>query len=754
MNNQSLRKIGIGVDGHNTTKLNLKRNVNSTMQWGDLEPLMCELMLPHQKLKVKSESLTRLSPVVLPCFGDIHYKTVSMFCPIEELMPTFNAMMAGQPYSNGTTTFLPTSVPVAETCVLSLLPLIGSTISVWTSEESFVGGLSTITEWKRHHPSSTKGQDIRTFFGPKLLYNTTSSWSSSSIRHFDARWLLGGSGNSVYLPAANEYLDRLTDSVYASITPSTADTVLYLTVSKSDIPSQELDSQVYAICFRYSDLGKRYYKLLRGLGYNIDLSDYRKVSMLPLMAYWRVYFECYGVRHFKNFEQTNLFKLSSYLRTSSAYEVTRASSTFTNVAGMWWSFMRDLGQMWYTDPVDWVSSHQARVLEGFGAKDFLGNEPALSFANTGFIDVSRSTVGNIFTSGDTSSSPLNSHAYYNGTGHGALDDKLLKILYKWSNRQDIIGGDIKEQLKAMGQGNVDDEIPVSFIGATDVEVPIHDVSAFADTYNSTDDSGKMLGEFAGKGVAHDEGKVFTWKADKYGYWVTMAVIVPESSYCQQSDGRLRCVNRFSFYQPEFDGLGMEATPISDIISCPPGVVRLGSDGISSDLSQTFGYTPRSSMFKVSRDVINGEFAMNSKMDNFSPYHLDKVMHLGRVVVGAPSTSGTITTVKVVSGGNFFDVSQLPKAGTWWRFNSRYKWMANFNRIFADSGNFQNNSIYGSASAWSETTGDYVDMVFRNDDNFIVHNVIYVDSESPVKPIALSFETFDDDKGANGDVVKS
>lgn len=753
-NNQQLRKIGIGIDGHSTSGENRKRNVNTTMQWGDCEPLMCELMLPNEKFKVKGESLTRLAPVVLPCFGDIKYKTVSMFCPIEDIMPTFNAMMAGQKYSNGVTTFVPTSTPTITTNLLSCLPLIGSTMSIWTSEQLFNGGLQKLTSWKFYPLGSVKGDSLRNYLngGSQHLSIRSSGWSQSTMLHMNANWLVGSEAvTPCFIPIANTLGDGryFLELPQKDITPSNADLIIYTTLTKTQVPEQPLDTQVYAYCFRLSDLGKRYYKLLRGCGYNIDFGDTRQVSLLPLMAYWRVYFEAYGVRHWKNFEETNLFGISNYLRSVASFNIVNSSAYFTNTDSILWKFFRDLGQMWYTDPVDWVSAHQAKVAEGFGT----ANSDIINYLNSGFIDIDGANGFSI-----SGIDPLNPHLGYAGTHHGAMDDKLLKIAYRWVNRQDIIGGDIKAQLKAMGQGNVDDEIPVAFIGATSVDVPVNDVSSFADTFNATNDSGKLLGEFAGKGVKYDDGKTFTWKADKYGFWITMAVIVPEASFCQQGDARVRCKDRFSFYQPEFDGLGMEATSISDIVSCPAGSVQPGTS-LSDDnnLADTFGYIPRASLFKIGRDVINGEFALNSKMDNFSPYHLDKVMNLGRIVLGATSTSAAQDGsyfANVVDGGNFFGVSQLPKAGTWWRYNSRYKWMANYNRIFVDSGMFLNTPIYGDSSGWSDTYADYTDMVVRNDDNFIVHNCIYVDTESPMKPIALTFETFDDEKGANGDAVKS
>ena len=66
------------------------------------------------------------------------------------------------------------------------------------------------------------------------------------------------------------------------------------------------DKSVIHFAFRLSNFGKRLRKILMGLGYQIDFRAKNEVSILPLFAYYKAYFDSFGLTLYQNYLHTNL----------------------------------------------------------------------------------------------------------------------------------------------------------------------------------------------------------------------------------------------------------------------------------------------------------------------------------------------------------------------------------------------------------------------------------------------------------------
>ena len=72
------------------------------------------------------------------------------------------------------------------------------------------------------------------------------------------------------------------------------------------------------ICFRYSNYARNLRKQFVGLGYGLQLEDNTSVSFAPLLAFYKTYFDTFGLTRVKAFESTSCYAL---IRLISNYQI-------------------------------------------------------------------------------------------------------------------------------------------------------------------------------------------------------------------------------------------------------------------------------------------------------------------------------------------------------------------------------------------------------------------------------------------------
>ena len=171
-------------------------------------------------------------------------------------------------------------------------------------------------------------------------------------------------------------------------------------------------------------------------------------------------------------------------------------------------------------------------------------------------------------------------------------------------------------------------------------------------------------------------------------------------------------------QPEFDALGFEATPRNVFISDNDVCVLP-----KKSYSDTFGFVPRYTGFKVKKNVVNGDMSKGFFKTDLLPYFNDRMLY------------NNTLHFSHTSDGNFmsFSVDNVPNASTEYQKICRYSFLGNYNRLFYNSGTLLEGSV-PSASYLS--------------DNFIVQTVFDVRVSNWLKPVQNSYDTIDDDVDNN------
>lgn len=466
------------------------------------------------------------------------------------------------------------------------------------------------------------------------------------------------------------------------------------------------------ICFRLTERGKRLRNVIIGLGYELDLSCSDKVSFLPLFAYFKAWYDSFAPSRETQWNQTNAFILidasfQKYLIDLNHFTTYGGSTEKIQKALL--GFFEDLANTWYVANDDYVSAHRLKVV---------------STTNSGFNDIKsplsgvETNLSPLSTTNDTvptvySSTPLNQFAL----------ETLLRIS-KFINKDTVIGKKVSTWLKVHFGADVASSFFRDSVSLPDVVVScnINDVFSTADT-TSSDGSGEQLGSYAGKGLGFGDGS-FSFTAPSFGYFVVVSCLVPDSKYFQGVDPSLFGVDRFTLPNADFDALSYEVTPSSFL--CGHNDIFIVGQKSTSNMG--FGFVPRYSGFKTRRNIVNGDMSRRGTIASYSPYYLDKIL-----------TENAIRSEKNADGSYGFVAvnNPLPLASEVWRYPTRYPWLGNFNRIFYNSGN----EVFDDASS-GDATNDFSNPPV--DDNFIVQSVISMKLTNALKPIAMSYDVYDDD----------
>ena len=738
MNNQKLPEIAMSKSGHKRSRFNFSHDVNTTADFGSVQPAQVRSVVPYSKMSVSTRSLTRLAPMVAPAFGRLKLKLYHEFVAMKDICRSFDAVMSQTPQysvSDGSVSYKST-FPNINLKLLTFLTLIGAKVTLYKLDG--LGGYVSFDQNSNASVVTEFTTAANSYLGIGYISSDQVTGNTGDTRMVITGAQFGTSKLNVPLCNAADTFDvnginynRQIDLGYVNLSGQNGNNAVPLESADYVFEFDAQDGKIFAAAFRLSSVGKRLRKIFIGCGYQMDLGAGPNVNLLPLFAYFKAYWNLFGLTQWQNWETTSLSKLIDFLVANDISGFVNANfsdATFgTEFVALWMAFVRDLCFTFYTDNVDYVSSH----LPSTAISPTTADMP--------FVDVNNADnvteVDNAGAADGTPSSAVNGHSFISQLEHGELDSEYLKRLYKWTNRNTVIGRKIGEILRAQGLGKYVDSCKTDFIGYTDDYITISDVVSTADTGST----GKLLGEYGGRGLQLTEGKTFTYETDEFGYWITLMVVVPECGYMQQLDPSVLALKKFDLPNPEFDSMGYEARSKRIVQGARDWNYSKNANGV---LDATFGYAPRYFGFKFSPNVNNGDVTLRGTRDNYLPYTLDKFIDMGspRLV----SKTGLVQ----YKYERQLTPNDLPIAGNAYRFVGRYPWLGNFNRIFANVGE----PLSGHAIHFADASLDW--WFANNYDNFLISSVFNVIGWCPMIAVEDSFETEDEEGKSDMKVNKA
>ena len=239
-------KVSVGISTKRYTH-DMSFDNNTTMSIGVVQPLLSQYLQPGDKVSCNLKQLVRLSPMPVPSFARLSLVNKVKFVPMSSVFPGYDCLMSGQAvYPSSHASYIPTSVP-----------LINNKFLVWV--------LCNLADTRMCVFSAPSNSD------------TFSAVASSS-------------------PLA--LLKQNVFKSYLSFTNTPAGAGAYdttVTFDNADFIFKFVDaSTIKIVCVRLGRLGRILRAGFVGLGYDLSPVDEDDVSLLPILALYKAYFDSYA----------------------------------------------------------------------------------------------------------------------------------------------------------------------------------------------------------------------------------------------------------------------------------------------------------------------------------------------------------------------------------------------------------------------------------------------------------------------------
>lgn len=361
--------------------------------------------------------------------------------------------------------------------------------------------------------------------------------------------------------------------------------------------------------YHFTWRGRRMKKVLEGLGYNFAYDDALQsadpneayfnvynyyVSLLPLFAFIKFYLDWIVPARYAN----QYASLRTLLETSPTSNSDLAFSP-AELATLFIDFASYLDNDYFT--AAW--KYPANVEDGS-----FGNF-AIPSVNYDSIDVVNASISEEM--GSVSSMPAVEGVI------NSLSLQSVGALQKMLNKGMITGNKIKDWLKSeFGIEPSKDALRMSsYLGMGRSMIEIGEVYSSSDTEAQ---GGAPLGSYAGRGNGAGI-TTFDYKADQHSILVITSEIIPHSVYYQGLHPVQTMLNRFDFFQPEFDNVGVRAISRKELFNASDFATQSFEDDDANYMNGIFGFSPQYSNLKVGFDNVLGDFRLKSMATDLSSW---------------------------------------------------------------------------------------------------------------------------------------
>lgn len=688
----NLSKIKIGQSA-STYKHDVGCDIHSTLNFKFVQPCYMLPMDGGNKINLRLRQLVRLAPLPVPSFARMRVENRGYFIPAVDVMPAFEAMRTHVQINTSVSQYIPTTVTtVSPKFLLMYLLCHHSIMACFTQRSGEVNATAwTVTRFNVTASGTNSIDNCWSAFVDSL--NKPSKYAYSNFHDND-------------IIADNQLSIDGADFVYIDRT---------LSNGTSGLPD--------TFAFKLTPKGKALFSIFSGLGYNLDWYNDNEVSALPLLAFYKGYFDLFAPKRVLTWSDTAAYALINYMYENGKTEYSLTSNASTSGSTNYTNaFLEALGECFVTQQDDFISVHRATPFGGADVTDVEGRLTVPHYINSN-VDSSTFDVPDTFAQGGSNTTNQQGQEVNISTNYPLTYARLkvLERLSKFVSKNSVIGRKVESYIKAHYDSTVLSSFfkDSKFVFQFNSDCSINDVMSTAQT-TSADGVGENLGAYAGKGIGFGDDKV-NFEAPSFGFFIIFTNVAPKTGFYQGDDPTLYGVNRWTLPNTEFDGVGMELTPLS-CVHASNGVCDKTVNKVLT--SESFGYVPRYSGFKVHKDVVAGDMALRSSQGSYAPYHLERIL---QPCILRTNSDGTLSEV----------TETLPKASTSWRYPTRYNWLGDFNRLFYNDPFLQEIDLSHPTPVMDGSAASVPA------DNFLIQCALDCDLYSALKPLSQSFDTVDE-----------
>lgn len=776
-------KVNIGLDQTKKKPFPISLDSSTTANFGECIPILGAEVPPNTHISLNIRDAVRFAPLSFPTFGKAFLKTYAFAHSIKDLYPPFDDLLARTPYTAVSgRRYIPKKVPTVPSYLLWLSVFSNCSFTLYSTNYNEVKDIATsegsFTKIPLHYnPITSVSYVDSSNTVPRVLTNNDISaslvlWILSTLRQNTVPTLDKFTADFGEIdPYINYMMDSSSrDKIFFNndssnlgslhlpfvsdkepyVTPQSADylfclndlqRIFFLMDTNGNLSGRQLPEKTFLkfenssgvsggdifVAIRLNDSGKFLRKIFMGLGLNLKPTN-TPISLLPIYAYFKSYFETFAPKRFVKFEQTYFYSfINTLVNTGLDAPNLIFSTSVQYTKGVSWSnIIDDLLSCYYTKDTDYYSAQIVGMINEYGgtvSQKYIGESYTLDDTFSTIVTTADSIDGgngiqaNVNLSGENSSSALL---------HTQAQQNILSRLTQLLNRRSVIGGKIAEFLKStFGISTQAIEDYNGYIGSSSLDVN------FSDVFSTAETSEGSLGEYAGKALAFGNGDTFKFETKIHTIVVAFSVIIPRTQYVQGIHPYLTHSKADDFYNPMFDGLTLLPTRKSSFYS---GENFFAFD----DNNSSFGNIPIYSEYKTKTcGILNGDLSLRSTKSTYDSFTMDEI--ISDISHYAPNETEPWR-------GEMTILQYNPKymvAGTMWRYLGRWLWLGRFDRIFV------NNRLNFNDFLFSVDPMPGIDHGFnttrrlgRSDDNLIVHHVVDMMLDSAMVPLSGSFMTDD------------
>lgn len=737
---------------------------STTLNFGEVVPLFCKPVVAESNVDIDIRSAVRFAPLSLPTFGKAYLKNYTFYNRFDKLYPPYNNLLTQTPYTGTGYPYVPAKVPSVPlsflwSCVLvnsrftiydlgsgsmPSLPdsIYGQTVLQAQRFTASINGISSPEDLASILPATLLSSDALEF--PLYTYNS----DADSVKVLVSDNSLGNILSGEYADAASRYVSSAyqANPTISPVEPSSSDYMFVATAqdifyfdSHNEPKNVPLNTGAfvaghnYLFCIRLTDSGKLLRKIFKGLGYQI-VSSNQEVSILPLCAFWRNYFDTFYPKRFMQYTQTNLYRLINDIVQHNTTVIGELfERPIENTSPIIVSdIIDDLVNCYYTQDTNYYTAQIIGQINNFGSDI---NQSYLNFNYNGksvyensiLSDVAHNATAGTGLFGPAGTPPIGVTDY-----HQQNQQNILSRLGEMLNVRSLVGGKIADTLESVygiKKKEVLDEM--GYVGSSSIDVEISDVFA------TTESADVTLGEYAGKALSYGNNGHFKIDCPVNGVIITFATIVPRTQYVDGVEPYLFNLDYSQQYNPKFDGLTLLPSQQLSFF---------GQDVLTNpSRSSSFGNIPIYSEYKTkTQGILNGDLSLKSTQNSYDSFTMDNVISDEPVVQSdMANNAGFIVSYRTVNPSHLATSIN-------WRFLGRWMWNGRFDRIFVNTRGWSNDNLLDEDSRSMTLSRDNG----RTDDNMICHNVVDLKINAPMLPLADSFMTKDLYELENGVGVRS
>lgn len=740
MANARFSKINVGR-ANKRGRFDLSHGVSTTFDFGSVQPLFCKLMMPNSSIKGDFSGAVRCMPMPLPPFGKCGLHMYGQFIKMGDLLRNFGSFVSRTVYTSVHSSYVPQNLPCLPIkggiSIVSLL--LSPRFSFWCPFK-----LEQLGDAKLDYAPSYDVDGIRMMFSGDVdatdMHNLKSSVvdlsvaSESISQYFGFTVANGGPNYAAWWNGFSDFnrvqvetdgthpndFDAVCDAGFSLINADFFFTAPANAVPVSPSSSTKFNKPLAVAVWLTAD-GRRLVKILNGLGIQVSLTDTSKVSLMPIFAYYKAWFDLFAPKREMMWTSTQAYRLldwfCEYGRSFEDIGVVPGVLGEGITLGNLCEFFFDVSQTFATCDPNYITSSVGSANQSGVSMQF--DSPEL---DTNVAKSSLSVNGGV-ASQSSQSIKLSS-----------VGIELINKLARYINTNNVIGKNIDAFFKAHFDGYSGVSDKSQFAGASVLDIELGDVVVTADTDIAD------AGEFAGVGFGRGDFRV-KYSTDEFGFYIVLATVIPRSNYVQGSDYDVFITKPLELPTPELDALGWDKLRISEVFGS--GVYDMGMPGARVNGNGPFGYQPRYTGHKVQNSKLMGDFRYNGTRDNYLGMTLDNVItqdyilpSLGKTksVGGTPSTKPNTIKVLSASASRF---SASPN----WRYLGKDKLISNYDRIFKSSGVAISDARVplqapDAPAVWAQL-GE-----MPRFDNFVSHFEVTLHYSAPLANISASYFTLE------------